>query len=898
MIKNIWLVSLICLSIFNFQAAAIVPAAPGVSVPQIIIDTYSANPDRFMPTPGQIQRMENYRDLRMEAAQWGIQYTDDVSGNFPVICGKYSDSGPDDWPISQMQTQLFDGPWPTGTMRDFYHEVSFNQYHLDGEVFGWYTTTLTQQYVVGNEYGFGNDAHVGEFLIQLLNWADPYVNFGLYDNDGPDNVPNSGDDDGIVDTIFFIHDGAGGETGAQNIWSHSSSMQWAAGGYFYTTDPRTGGGTIKIGPYIIQPSINSNMQIIEIGVFCHEFGHALGLPDLYDTDYSSNGVGDWCLMSGGSWNTPARPAHFSAWCRYMMGWITPIEVQTFLHDQPIPMIETTGTSYKVWTDGNYSGDQYFMVENRQRWGSDINLKGEGLLVWHVDESAQQSNENHPKVDLEEADGLNNLYYAANSGDAGDPFPGSSVNRQFDEMTNPNSNDYFNNPTQTAVWNISDNGDTMYANLDAIYSQPLLNFLEFGIDDASGDNDGRADPGETVQLWVRVENYWAAANSLIGFLSSEADYITIDDATGVFGNIPSQGTGSNQANPFTFTVHEDAIEGFWPEFSVHFTAPGGFEQDFTMELMIGTPPILVVDDDLGMNYQDYLVTSLNDIYALYEVYDVSVLGPTTQLDFSEYEAIVWITGNDAATTLNTTEMTALQSYIDNGGTLILSGQNINEDIGNTGFFTNYLKCSPQSNTVGQMTLAGDAANPLSAGMNFLLIGATGAGNQTSASSVIPMGIAQSMFKYPNTQVGGVNYYNSANGAHVVYLAFGLEAVSGLGGTTSRASFLEAVFDWAGLVLDTPHLQSAPVIPKEFALGYVYPNPFNNSAEVSFKLPVSQAITLKVFDLLGRETAVLTQGRFNPGEHKIIWNAGNLASGVYIINLQGEEASVSMKAVLIK
>ena len=894
MLKRFLLTFSVLTGLSIISAQAIAPPAPGIEMPQAIIDLYQAESGRFMPAPALVHTMERYAALKKEAARWGYDDTDDVNGYFPVVCGKYSDSGPDDWPIGNMQTQLFDGPWPTGTMQDYYHEISFDQFHLFGQVYGWYTSTLTQSYVVGSSQGMGGDAHVGEFLIQLLNWADPTTDFGQYDNDGPDGIPNSGDDDGIVDTIFFIHDGAGGETGAQNIWSHSYNLWWLTGSMYQTIDPSANGGYISIGPYIIQPSINAYGGMIEIGVFCHEFGHALGLPDLYDTDYSSQGIGVWGLMSGGSWNTPAKPSHMIAWCRDKMGWITPVEVVDFLHDQPITPVAQTGEAYKLWTDGYY-GNQYFMVENRQRIGFDINLKGEGLLIWHVDESAQQSNEDHPKVALEQADGYNNLYYYANSGDPGDPFPGSTDNRWFDEFSNPNSNNYYGQTTRVAVWDISDEADTMYANLDVIYSQPMLNFVDYDLDDSAGDNDGRADPGETVDLWITVNNYWAEATSLMGYISTGSEYITIDDATGSFGDVPSQSLGDNQSSPFVVTVDPEAPHGQWVNFDVHMGAAGGYEQDFSFQMMIGVAPIVVVDDDQGEDYETYITESLDEIYALYEVYDMNTM--MTSLDLSnEHEVVIWITGDDATNTLTTIDIAYLSNFIDNGGTLILSGQNINEDIGNTAFFTDYLLCAPNYNTLNFLSLTGVAGNPISEGMSLLLVGTSGAGNQTSPSSVNPQGIAQSLFVYPNGEVGGVNYADPATQSHVVYLAFGMEAIFGLSGT-SRADLLTAVFEWAEMPVAVENDDPA-LLPDEFVMENIAPNPFNNSAMVKFRLPHRTKLKVSAYNVLGKEVAVLADELFTPGSHTVAWDASGLSSGIYIVRLTGNGIDFSQKAILMK
>lgn len=884
-------------------AQALVPAKPGVPVPQIVIDRYQQDKDKFYPRPMLTGTMARYAAAKRAAWQprsggspQGLpaDEVDDIYAHCPVICGLYSNSGANPWPISEIQSELFDGPWPTQTMSEYYEEVSYNQFHLDGTAYGWYRSQYTQAYVVGSYYGLGPDAHVGDFIVDLLEDCDPTTDFGQYDNDGPDNIPNSGDDDGIVDALYVIHDGPGGEIGANNIWSHSWSLQWAYGSNFVTDDPRTGGGYIQIGPYIIQPAVNGNGQIIEIGVFCHEFGHALGLPDLYDGDYSSQGVGVWCLMGGGSWNTPTYPAHPLAWCRYKLGWINPTQIATWLHDQPITPIETSGQAFMLWTQGLYDY-QYFMVENRQRIGSDVNLPGEGLCIWHIDEYAQQTNEFHPLVDMEEADGLQQLTYNVNSGDWGDVFPGSSDNHWFDEYTNPSTLDYFGNPTWVAVWNISDEGDTMMANLDVVYSQPLLEFVDYALIDSTGNGDGRADPGETVELYVIVENFWAAVNNLQATLTTTSSYVDIVDSTGEYGYLAHQGTGGNAANPFQVYIHEDAPEGAWLPLNVHLTDGGNYAQDFAFSVQIGRAPILLVDDDLGQNFEQFIDSSLQETNINYEVWHVSQQGsPASQI--MEYSAVIWMTGNDSLSTLSGTEMNTLDQFIAAGRTLILTGQNINEDLGTSNFFHNTLRCSPRTNDVNAINLSGDSTNALSAGMLLLIFGFGGAANQTSPSSVYPEG-SQSLFIYNNGQVGGINYVDETSGAHVVYLAFGLEAVSGLGGTTSRADLLNAIFDWAPVTAVEPAAPRAGA-PLEFKLNEAFPNPFNPGTVLSFQLPAASLARLSVYDISGRWVATLMDGWRAAGKHEVAFDGSSLASGIYLARLQAGQFAATQKMVLLK
>jgi M6 family metalloprotease-like protein len=881
------------------------PAKPGVPVPQIVIDRARQDGDMFYPRPMLAERMARYAAAKRAAAQQGLPLdeVDDIYGYSPVVCGLYADSGPAPWNVSLLQQELFNGPWQTRTMTEYYEEISYNQFHLDGSVYGWYTSQLTQAEVVGSYYGLGPDARVGEFIVDLLIDCDPATNFGQYDNDGPDNIPNSGDDDGMVDALFVVHDGPGGEIGANNIWSHSWSLLWAYGSYFQTNDPRTGGGNIFIGPYIIQPAVNGSGGIIEIGVFCHEFGHALGLPDLYDTDYSSSGIGDWCLMSGGSWNTVTSPAHMIAWCRYKLGWIQPTEIATYLHDQPVVAIETSGQAFKLWTEGYYDAE-YFMVENRQRIGSDVHLPGEGLAIWHVDENGDQTNEWHPLVDMEEADGLQQLNYGSNSGDAGDVFPGSTSNLWFDEYTNPSSLDYSLLPTQVAVWNIPPQpSDTMIVNLDVIYSQPFLVFQDHVIVDAMGNGDGRADPGETVDLYVVLENLWASTSTLTAILSQNPILVQMLDSTGAWGLLPHQGTGSNAANPFRFFVPDGAGQGSWVNFSMALTDNTGITQIMEFSVQIGRAPMLLVDDDQGLNFETYLQSSLEEADELFETWHVDEQGSPAS-DLSIYQTVIWMTGNDSLSTLSGTEMSALQAFIESGKTVIITGQGINEDIGSSNFFMNYLRCTPRTGDVNQPMLYGDSTNTISSGMQMLLIGSGGANNQTSPSSVYPAG-SQSLLVYPNGQVGGVNYIHETSGAHVVYLAFGLESVSGLSSTTSRTAFLNAIFDWveASGIFETGNGVSST--PQNFRLHSAFPNPFNPATTIRYDLPMASYVTLEVFDISGRHIGQALGGFGLPshqwqaaGSHEIILNGAGQASGIYLFRLSAGEYAATDKMVLMK
>ena len=201
--------------------------------------------------------------------------------------------------------------------------------NLTGTVLPYSTLPSDDTVYEGGNNGLPGGGQTGLLMNQALNLQDPTFDFSLFDNDGPDGNPNSGDDDGVVDLISFIHPESGGECGNLNIWAHRWSYRfWFGGNAYVTDDPRFGGGFIRIDDYNIQAGLTCAGAEMDIGTFCHETGHIFGIPDLYDTDGNSQGIGHWGLMGAGNWNSQSSPAHMTAWSKFELGWIIPIREMT------------------------------------------------------------------------------------------------------------------------------------------------------------------------------------------------------------------------------------------------------------------------------------------------------------------------------------------------------------------------------------------------------------------------------------------------------------------------------------------------------------------------------------------------------------------------------------------
>lgn len=379
---------------------------------------------------------------------------------------------------SQVASSFFDdllfkdvtGP---ASVRGYYRELSYGTLDIvtvdAPSAVGWRRMPQTLRYYTGVDIpggGFGTDApypnNAQKLVEDAIDAVDPVVDFSLYDNDA----------DGEVDALFVIHAGVGAEAtwpqDPNTIWSHKWSVPATA---------RNIKDGVRISDYSTEPEYWFTPGDMTTGVYCHELGHVLGLPDLYDYGYDSQGVGLWSLMAGGSWSGPGglggSPSRLDAWSLTELGFATPVDVAGDEIGVSIPAVDSsaTGTVYRLWPGGVVSGSEYFLVENRRKRLTDSYAPGEGLVAYHVDESRMGSRPNddqtHYMVDIEEAHGgtqhlATPHWSGGNSGDAGDPFPGTAGKRRFEISSDPSSSAYGGADSQVAVTEVSDSATTMTA----------------------------------------------------------------------------------------------------------------------------------------------------------------------------------------------------------------------------------------------------------------------------------------------------------------------------------------------------------------------------------------------------------------------------------------------------
>lgn len=369
----------------------------------------------------------------------------------------------------------------TASINSVYHANTFGQiqYVPAAETFGTANDGVIHVSVPMAHPNFGStfsNSLRQTLLNNALGAAEAYFNLASFD------VNNNKTITGSELSIMFITAGYessyGGLTNSKQpyVWGHVSS-------HIYTS-PTFGNYTLRYSMFGERHSqVNQpEDRICTIGIMCHELGHlTYDLPDLYDTDLSSYGIGSWCMMSYGSWGRTTfsgdSPVSFTAWCRQRMGVLNPQNIGTTEETIVFPPLnESPSGARRIWIDP-YKINEYFLLENRQKTGFDSATPGSGLLITHIDNRVGQSNATDARrlVDVEEADGLNSLDLNTSAGDAGDVFPGSTLNRSFGNSTNPSSksNDQIGEDFVSSgieLTNIVSEGETISLSVEGLPSQ--------------------------------------------------------------------------------------------------------------------------------------------------------------------------------------------------------------------------------------------------------------------------------------------------------------------------------------------------------------------------------------------------------------------------------------------
>lgn len=278
-----------------------------------------------------------------------------------------------------MNQKGYDANGATGSARDYYYENSQGSFEPVFDVYGPVTVSHEMAYYGGNDEN-GRDKRPAEAVWEAVQLLDGQIDFSQYDNDS----------NGVVDLVFMYYAGYGeaDSSDEDSIWPHQWNLSY--GGLSLTMDGK------RVDAYACSNElIGSGSRadtMVGIGTACHEFGHAVGLPDFYDTDFATNGFAagtfNFSVMSGGNnCNDDRTPPYFSIVERIMLGWLD----QSALQEIPKSGDYTLGpvqnnVAYMTPTDQE---GEYFVYECRSDYGWDAYAPAHGLIVYHVDQSARK-----------------------------------------------------------------------------------------------------------------------------------------------------------------------------------------------------------------------------------------------------------------------------------------------------------------------------------------------------------------------------------------------------------------------------------------------------------------------------------------------------------------------------
>ncbi len=266
-----------------------------------------------------------------------------------------------------------------GSARQYFYDASFGQYNPKFDVVGPVTVSQKYSYYGSNDYN-GNDKHAEQMVYEACLLVDslyPEIDFSTYDNNG----------DGEMDYVYVVYAGYGeADGGSRNtIWPHSYWITY--GGYNLTIDG------VKIDKYACGNEVSAtSKQHDGIGTFVHEFGHVLGLPDLYGTTSSATHrtLGNWDVMDYGTYNNDGNnPPTYSAYERFFFGWLTPTLITDTtlltLHD-----LYSTNEAFLISPNDRHNliGNDpdttvFYLIENRQPNIWDDYLEGHGMMLTKV-----------------------------------------------------------------------------------------------------------------------------------------------------------------------------------------------------------------------------------------------------------------------------------------------------------------------------------------------------------------------------------------------------------------------------------------------------------------------------------------------------------------------------------
>ena len=464
----------------------------------------------------------------------------------PIILVEYQDKR-----FNNTREQIIQAMLTGNTsVQQYFKDQSNGKYDPDFEVFGIYTLSQNRQYYGGNTSG-GDDKGLGSMVTEACQMAAADgVSFNRFDTNS----------DNYCDVVIVIYAGVGEAQASYTVpsaiwpcnWNLQSASYYGMGG---NGAFRPNGSNVYVNNFAVfnelHGSSDNTTTIDGIGTFCHEFGHCLGLPDFYDTNYGGHyGMGYWDIMDTGCYaNDTYTPVGYSAYEKNFMGWIDYVIPHPGTHyTLPIWNQKDEETDKALFIQSDINGNEYFIIENRRQQGWDRYLPGQGLLIHHITYSAERwsantpNNQNIQLITIMPAD--NSL---STNNESGDTWPRNDKSAFTDNST-PAAK-----LNMTASGNITGNAGYL--------GKPVTEMTIHGDGTASFWYMKGAITDPTIQ--VSAENVNCGATqvnssvtktfSVTGLALTNDITLTLNDPNGVFTVNPTVINSSNATNGVTVTV---------------------------------------------------------------------------------------------------------------------------------------------------------------------------------------------------------------------------------------------------------------------------------------------------------------------------------------------------------
>ena len=345
------------------------------------------------------------------------------------------------------------------------------------------------------------------------------------------------------------------------------------------------------------------------------------------------------------------------------------------------------------------------------------------------------------------------------------------------------------------------GSYTYSAVVAASDKPDFVFENVDVDDMDGGNgDGYFDPGETVRMTVTLSNFGLPATDIEATLETDDPEISLEKAGAFFGDMAENGAGDNSADPFSLSVSETA-ELHKVDCLLTLLSNGRTDTArISLQFIVGHPEILLVDDDYeslprpeSFDVERFYRSSLDSLDEIYDYWSLESSGAPLLTD---YRTVVWFTGY-ASPALTLQDQNQLTTFLDNGGRLFITGQDVASELRSSDFLRDYLRADFVRDDSGDGVVYGVQNDPISGGIFFFsTVGDPGANNQVSPDVIAPLDGATAVFTYgpPLYEEAAVKY--DSGRYRIVFFGFGFEGIVNLLGDTEtlRAQIMNDVLSW--------------------------------------------------------------------------------------------------------